>query len=74
MKQRKGNGHCCKNELMNTISGRGYQKCTHFVKTGCTATPYSVNGQDYNVGYVNETVIINGDMFAYAYVACGYVQ
>ena len=43
-------------------------------KSGCTAKPYSVNGEDYNTDYVALSETINGVQFRYAYAACGYVQ
>ena len=43
------------------------------VRTGCNATAFSHNGEDYNVRYVYSTQTINGIEFRYAYVECGYV-
>jgi len=42
-------------------------------KVGCDATAGS-QGQDYNVGYVVEQEVINGQLNRLAYVECDYVK
>jgi hypothetical protein len=42
-------------------------------RVGCDATAGS-QGQDYNVGYVVEQQVINGQVNRLAYVECDYVK
>ena len=53
------------------VQDKVFNKQTNLIS--CTATVGS-QGQDFTVGYVYNTVVINGQIERLAYVVCGYVQ